>query len=158
MNRLRLVLMIASGLALFACDRGHPADDRKLIGQALNGVLVYPGSAITSMSAGDSVGEVSLSTPIDPDTVADWFRGMLRLNHWDLQADSRQRDGSIAMYAEHAKQPLWITIKAATGGPGTTYTVVGAIVSGTDSGAFPSTDSASQRSGSSKSSNRIHRR
>lgn len=158
MNRLLLALTIAGGLGLSACNREHRADDRKVIGQALRGVLVFPGSAITSLSAGDSAGQVSLSTSIGPDTVADWFRTMLRLNHWDLQVDSRQKDGSISMYAERAKQPLWITITAASGGPGTTYTVIGAIVGGPDSSATLATDSAPHPSGSSKSSNRIHRR
>jgi len=62
--------------------------------------------------------------------VAAWFRQALKLNGWTLQSDLTGRDGTVTLYAEQAKRPLWITLKANVGGPGTTYTVIGGIVGG----------------------------
>jgi hypothetical protein len=79
---------------------------------------------------------------------------MLRLNGWDLQNDAVMNDGSVAILAQQGARPLWITLKANSGGPGTIYTLMGAELpkdSVPDSVAL-------QRSGSSTSSNRIQRR
>ena len=83
-------------------------------------------------------------------TVATWYRELLRLNGWELRADAVLNDGSISIYADSGKRPLWITLRANVGAPGTTYTLIGA-VPGRDT-------STAQRSGSSMSSKRIQRR
>ncbi|HWH02650.1 MAG TPA: hypothetical protein VN674_03095 [Gemmatimonadales bacterium] len=151
------ILFLAFGFA--ACHR--PAEvSRHTIAQSLKGVLVYPRSTVVGMSSGDSAGQLSLSSRADPDSVAQWFRASLTLNHWTLQSDARQPDGSIIMYAERQSQPLWITIRQATGTVGTNYTVTGAIEGSADSAAataVPVPDST-QRSGSNMSSKRIQRR
>ena len=74
----------------------------------------------------------------------------LRLNGWQVRTDQLMADGSIALYADSGRRPLWITLRATVGAPGTTYTLVGAIL-GADT-------TKAQRSGSSMSSNRIQRR
>jgi len=145
-----LVLLAAAG-----CHRPGEAS-RQTVAQSLQGILVYPRSQVVSMSSGDSAGQLVLSSPAAPDTVAKWFRGMLTTNHWALQSDARQPDGSILMYAERGRRPLWISIQETSGAPGTSYTVTGAIVGSVDSTAAPAADSA-QRSGSSMSSKRIQR-
>lgn len=147
------LLLLMTTIALTACERRVPVS-RHTIAQSLKGVLVYPRSSLVDMASGDSAGQLTLSSPDGPDTVATWFRQNLILNHWDLQNDARQPDGSILIYAERSTQPLWISIHAATGGPGTTFTVTGAITGSSDTTRTDST----QRSGSSMSSKRIQRR
>jgi hypothetical protein len=150
----RFFSLLLVSVAVVGCDR--PAQvSRHTIAQSLKGVLVYPRSTLVSMASGDSAGQLSLSSPDVPDTVAAWFRVTLAMNHWTLQSDARQNDGSILIYAERVSQPLWISIQEASGAPGTSYTVTGAIAGSADSAARG--DSA-QRSGSSMSSKRIHRR
>jgi len=152
--RSRFFPTLLAALAVAGCER--PAQvSRHTISQSLKGVLVYPRSTLVSMASGDSAGQLSLASPDLPDSVASWFRVSLDLNHWTLQSDAKQTDGSILMYAERASQPLWINIQAASGGPGTSYTVTGAIAGSADT--TVRADSA-QRSGSSMSSKRIHRR
>lgn len=144
--------ILAAALAVAGCER--PAQvSRHTIAQSLKGVLVYPRSALVDMSSGDSAGQLTLSSPDAPDTVAGWFRANLLLNNWTLQSDAKQQDGSIQMYAERAHQPLWINIQRASGAPGSSYTVTGAIT-----GSVDSTADTTQRSGSSMSSKRIQRR
>jgi len=154
MRRLPLPFFVA--FAAQACHR--PADvSRHTIAQSLHGVLVYPRSSLVSMASGDSAGQLMLSSPDLPDVVASWFRVNLAQNHWTLESDSHQPDGSIQMYAERGRQPLWITIQEATGGPGTSYSVTGAIVGSVDTTKQGSPADSAQRSGSSMSSKRIQR-
>jgi len=144
--------VLLAALVVVGCHR--PAEvSRHTIAQSLKGVLVYPRSALAGMASGDSAGQLTLSSPDDPDTVAAWFRVSLSLNHWDLQSDARQPDGSILIYAERRTQPLWINIQRAPGAAGTSYTVTGAITGSADA-----TADSTQRSGSSMSSKRIQRR
>ena len=151
------VLFLAFGLA--ACHR--PAEvSRHTIAQSLRGVLVYPRSTLVDMASGDSAGQLTLASPDAPDSVAAWFRLSLSLNNWSLQGDARQADGSIVMYAERRSQPLWITIRQATGTVGTSYTVTGAITGSADSTSATAVKGpdSTQRSGSTMSSKRIQRR
>jgi hypothetical protein len=60
--------------------------------------------------------------------VADWFRRSLTLNGWTLQSDLTSNDGSVTISATRGKRPLWITLRPNQGAPGTTYTMVGALV------------------------------
>ncbi|HEX4634375.1 MAG TPA: hypothetical protein VH163_11095, partial [Gemmatimonadales bacterium] len=119
-----LVLTLLAAVALAGCNRPGQVS-RHTISQSLKGVIVYPRSTLVDMSSGDSAGQLTLASPDAPDTVASWFRTSLDLNHWTLQNDARQPDGSILIYAERNTQPLWISIQRATGGPGSTFTVTG---------------------------------
>ena len=149
------ILFLALGFA--ACHR--PADvSRQTVARSLKGVLVYPHSTVVDMASGDSAGQLSLASRANPDSVAQWFRASLTLNHWTLQSDARQPDGSIIMYAERKSQPLWITIQQSTGTVGTSYTVTGAIEGSADSTAAVNVPDSTQRSGSNMSSKRIQRR
>jgi len=152
--RLRLFPLMLAALVAAGCKR--PAEvSRHTVAQSLKGVLVYPRSTLVSMASGDSAGQLTLSSPDAPDSVAFWFRGTLALNHWTLQSDARQTDGSILIYAERQSQPLWISIQEMVGGRGTSYTVTGAITGSADTTARRD---STQRSGSSMSSKRIQRR
>lgn len=154
-----IIPMLFLALGLSACHRPSEAS-RHTIAQSLKGVLVYPRSTVINMASGDSAGQLTLSSPDQPDSIAAWFRVTLALNHWNLQSDARQPDGSMIMYAERQSQPLWITIQRATGTGGTSYTVTGAIAGSADSTATTGAKApdSSQRSGSNMSSKRIQRR
>jgi hypothetical protein len=126
MRRLLLVALLA-----LACDRPHEEDARRLAARALRGALTYPQSAIVTIAAGTDAAELRLTTAAPPEQVAAWYREALRLNGWQLRQDALDREGARAMYAEKDGRPLWISLRANTGGPGTTYTLVGAIIDST---------------------------
>jgi hypothetical protein len=129
-----VALLLVLTLVVAACDRDSDAQKtREFTGRMLKGVLAYPQSSVVSISAGEEAAEIVLSTPIPVSDVAAWYRQALALNGWELRSDIVQRDGSEAIYAQKGAQPLWITLRANVGGPGTTYTLVGA-VSEPDSG------------------------
>jgi len=156
MRRPVFPLLLAAGLVA-GCDRTAPVS-RHTIAQSLRGVLVYPRSSVVDLSSGDSAGQMTLASPDAPDTIATWFRINLAQNRWTLESDARQPDGTILIFAKRGEQPLWISIQRSSGGPGSNFTVTGAIAGSSDSTRVtPATDST-QRSGSSMSSKRIHRR
>jgi len=134
-----------------ACERpGEGTSERELAAKVLTGVLAYPHSTLTGVSAGQDAAQATFTTPASLPRVAAWYRETLKLNGWQVRTDQAMADGSIAIYADSGRRPLWITLRANVGAPGTTYTLVGAIL-GADT-------TKVQRSGSSMSSNRIQRR
>lgn len=147
-----LPLLLAFLVLAAGCDRGEreASRARAVIGRAMPEALSYPGSALVSYSAGEDAAQIELTTPAPLDTVASWYRQTLPLNGWEVQSDASDRSGALTIYAEKTKRPLWITLRASVGRPGTTYTLMGAVIE-PDS-------TKTQRSGSSISSNRIQRR
>ena len=128
--RLPIPLTLALVLGLAACDRPADRTTRTTVYRALHGVLVYPQSVMVTMDAGDSAGQLTLTTVDSLPRVTGWFRETFRLNSWTMQSDVTDRDGTITLYAEKNRRPVWVRIHANVGGPGTTYTVIGGIVSG----------------------------
>jgi len=134
-----------------ACERpGEGTSERELAAKVLTGVLAYPHSTLTGVSAGQDAAQATFTTPAPLPRVAAWYRETLKLNGWQVRTDQAMADGSIAIYADSGRRPLWITLRANVVAAGTTYTLVGAIL-GADT-------TKAQRSGSSMSSNRIQRR
>jgi len=113
-----------------ACNRPQPPDTRAMVRKSLHGVLVYPRSTLIDVASGSDAAQVTLTTLDSVVLVASWFRSELNLNGWALQSDVTNGDGSIAIVAQKGSRPLWITLRPNVGGPGSTYTVIGAVVSG----------------------------
>ncbi|HSD30769.1 MAG TPA: hypothetical protein VLB49_02580 [Gemmatimonadales bacterium] len=133
-----------------ACERRQEADPRAMVQKAMRGVLVYPLSSEVSIAAGADAAQVTLASSDSIGKVARWFRQALQANGWTLVSDVTNADGSIAMSATQGNRPLWITLHSNVGAPGTTYTVIGAVVpqdstAARDSGGVPPRDSAPQR-------------
>jgi hypothetical protein len=99
-----------------------------MVRRALHGVLVYPQSKQIGMAAGEEAAQVTLTTPDSIGRVTSWFRQALALNRWTLQSDVTGNDGSVSITALQGKRPLWITLRPNAGAPGTTYTIIGAVV------------------------------
>ncbi|HMG18379.1 MAG TPA: hypothetical protein VK573_06625 [Gemmatimonadales bacterium] len=113
---------------LVACERpGNPEQTRQLAGKALSGTLTYPGSTMVSVSAGEEAAELVMASPDSVQDVAQWFLRALPLNRWDVKRTINDRGGTVTIYAEQGKRPLWLTLRPNVGGPGTTYTMIGVI-------------------------------
>lgn len=121
-----------------------------MVQKAMEGVLVYPLSTEVGIAAGADAAQVTLTTADSTGKVARWFRQALLANGWTLVSDATNPDGSISMSATQGKRPLWITLHPNVGAPGTTYTVIGAVVAQdsaatSDSERKPARDSAPAR-------------
>jgi hypothetical protein len=131
MTRCFLALALAA-LAVGACERPSErnASDRERAGRIMLGALAYPRSLLLTYATGEQAAEVVLTTAASLDEVVGWYRTAFQLNAWDLKTESRERDGTVTLYAEQRSRPLWVRLRANTGGPGTTYSVIGAEVQG----------------------------
>ena len=125
----RAARFIVIVMLLAACERpGDNAEEtRHRAGQALSGTLAYPRSSMVSVSAGEEAAQLVMSSPDSVTTVATWFLKALPLNHWDVKRTVSDRSGTVTIYAEQNKRPLWLTLRPNVGGPGTTYTMIGVI-------------------------------
>ena len=127
----RSMLFIVVAVLAAGCNRERNTDDaRALAARALRGALAYPQSTLVNLSAGSDAAELTFTSPATAADVAQWYRRALGLNGWELKSDQTGRDGAIAMYAEHGRRPLWLTVRPTVGGPGSTYTLMGAVVAG----------------------------
>ena len=125
-------------LALAACDRPKEPDARQVASRALQGALSYPGSTIVKIAAGTDAAEVTLTTRDSVQRVALWFRQALTLNGWQLRNEGRVSGGGLTIYAEKPDgRPLWLTLRPNVGAPGTTYTLIGAIIEPDSAAAAP---------------------
>ncbi len=124
----RASLLVLALLVAVACQRsGDPERARVLTGKALAGTLAYPRSSMVSLSAGDEAAQLVMSSPDSVRIVAKWFVDALALNHWDVKRTISDRSGTVTIYAEQGKRPLWLTLRPNVGGPGTSYTMIGVI-------------------------------
>jgi hypothetical protein len=126
MTRAAVLVLICA--ALLACERrGSPEQTRRLAGQALQGTLAYPRSTMVSVSAGEEAAQLVMSSPDSVQVVAGWFVRALGMNNWDVKRNIADANGTVTIYAEQNKRPLWLTLRPNVGGPGTTYTMIGVI-------------------------------
>jgi len=123
---LHLVTSVALIAGLGACDRPN-YDPRPVLAEAMKGLLAYPHSTLVNMTAGADAGQADLTSVDSVEQVARWFRDFLRQNNWEVQNDQRAPDGSISLYAQQGKRPIWISMHPNVGGPGTSYTVISGI-------------------------------
>jgi hypothetical protein len=113
---------------LTACERpGSVQETRQRTSQALSGALAYPRSSPVTASAGEEAAQLVMTSPDSVTVVARWFLEALPLNHWDVKRTVSDRSGTVTIYAEQGKRPLWLTLRPSAGGPGTTYTMIGVI-------------------------------
>jgi len=131
MTRRFLTLALAA-LATGACERPSERDtgDRARAARMMVGALGYPGSLILTVAAGEQAAEVVLTTPASLGQVAAWYKATFQLNAWDLKTESQDRDGTVTLYAVRRTRPLWVRLRANTGGPGTTYSIIGVEMKG----------------------------
>lgn len=124
-------LLLVVPLLVAGCERRpDPRQDRAFAARALRGVLAYPQSSVVNVSAGEEAAEVVFSTHAPMPQVAQWYRTNLPANGWEVRTDRVDRGGAVTIYAEKDKRPLWLTLRWNVGGPGTTYTMVGAVLEG----------------------------
>jgi hypothetical protein len=112
-------------LLLAACS--EPRKEAS-IGETMPTVLFPPNGSLLSKQGGEDALLLRFRSSLDPDRVASYYRDVLSRPPWRLVSDTRDRDGVINLYAEQDGPPLWVTIRKATGAPGTLVDLAGAKV------------------------------
>jgi hypothetical protein len=126
--RRSIPFVLALALIAAGCDRDRDTgQERALAARALKGALAYPGSSIVSVSAGSDAAQIDFSSGAAVQDVAAWYRQALQLNGWEIHSDATDKSGAVSIYAAKGDRPMWITLRPNVGGPGSTYTLIGAI-------------------------------
>lgn len=114
-------------IALVACggERAKPPQSPKL-GEVLPIILMPPDGELMARSGGADAIILQFRTPHSPDSIAAYYRKVLKRDPWRLVSDANTRDGGIALYAQQNGPPLWVTIKKIEGAAGTEVDLVGA--------------------------------
>ena len=135
----RSVHLLLALVLVAACDRpgDTAARDRALAGRALKGALAYPKSSLVSLSAGDEAAQLVFTSMASVADVAQWYRIALQANGWEIQSDKAGQGGELTIYATQGERPIWITLRPNTGAPGTTYTLMGAVIDDSTKAAPP---------------------
>ena len=129
----RSVFPVLLALVATACDRQRAPDPRPMVQKTLRDMLVYPYSTQVSMTAGVDAAQITLTSVDSAAKIAKWFRQALVLNGWALQSDVTGQDGEVSILATKGDRPVWITLRPNVGGPGTTYSMIGALPTAADS-------------------------
>jgi hypothetical protein len=90
--------------------------------------------------------QITLRTPASDTVVTKFYRNLLSQGDWRLVSDVKNRDGVIALYAEHKGPPLWVRIWPISDGSGTMVQLTGAALE-KDSAAPHPVDTAATHSG-----------
>lgn len=125
----RAAVLLAFVVVLTGCERPDESlRARQLASRALRNVLAYPQSSLVSVAAGENAAEIVLTSPASVSQIVAWYRETLTLNGWEVKSERARRD-TVTLFAERQGEPVWITLRPNTGGPGTTYRLIGAILS-----------------------------
>ncbi|HXH28765.1 MAG TPA: hypothetical protein VNL37_06950 [Candidatus Polarisedimenticolia bacterium] len=110
-------------LVLAACS--EPRKEAS-VAETIPNILIPPNGSLMSKEGGEDALKLKFHSPLAPDQVATYYRNLLARPPWRLVSDTKDRDGTINLYAEQKGPPLWVTIRKAAGGPGTLVDLAGA--------------------------------
>lgn len=129
------------GLLLLALACSEPKKMPE-IGETIPNLPLPPSAEVLSREGGDDALKLQFRSSSAPDEVASYYRAILSKAPWNLVSDNTQPDGTIALYAEQAGPPLWVTIRKADGASGTIVDLAGAKVKPARPAPAPSTPQA----------------
>jgi hypothetical protein len=82
---------------------------------------------LVSRSGSEDALQLTLRSPADEARVIDYYRDALSKGNWRLVGDSKNRDGSTVLYAEHDGPPLWVRIWKESDSAATMVQLTGAV-------------------------------
>ena len=123
-------LICATGFLLAACgsEAGKGQPRLPTLGKAFTNLPLPPNPVLVSRAGSEDALQLTLQSPADEDQVLRYYRGVLSSDKWRLISDTRNRDGSTVLYAEHDGRPMWVRIWK-SGDRGTMVELSGAVVS-----------------------------
>jgi hypothetical protein len=121
-------LLSAACVIFLACGsepRGPKPPD---FAAAFSHLPLPPRPELVSQAAGADALQLTVHSPSDMADVTDYYRNLLSSEDWRLISDTKNRDGSIVLYAEHEGPPLWVRIWKPSDRSGTLVQLSGAVV------------------------------
>ena len=121
------------------------------LSEAIPNLPLPPLATVVSRAGSEDALQITFKTPLPPDSIVAYYRGVLSSGGWSLVGDTRTADGSIALYAEQDGPPLWVTIRKDSASSGTVLSIGGAVVRARADSASPQTDTVPRRADSANS-------
>jgi hypothetical protein len=121
-----------AGLLLLACGseaRPPATPETPNFLAAFSNLPFPPAPQLVSRSGSTDALQLTLRSPADVSSVTDYYRSALSKGNWRLVSDSKNRDGSIVLYAEQKGPPLWVRIWKPAEGGGSMVQLTGAVPS-----------------------------
>jgi hypothetical protein len=87
-----------------------------------------PDAKLISRAGSADALQITFKSSRDTAQVAAYYRSMLTAGNWRLISDTKNRDGTLVLYAEQKGPPLWVRIRKAPDGPGTMVELTGAMM------------------------------
>ena len=110
-------------LALAACAEPKKQAD---ISETIPNLPLPPAAELLTREGGEDALKLHFRSSVQPEAVADYYRGVLSRAPWRLVSDVTSADGSISLYAEQAGPSLWVTVRKADGAAGSFVDIAGA--------------------------------
>jgi len=116
-----------AGALLAGCKSETRQPQPPELGEAFSTLPLPPNPELVSRSGGAGALQLTFRTPTDPEQVANYYRNVLSRGNWRLVSDVKNRDGSIALYAEQKGPPLWVRVWKTSDRPGSMVQLTGAV-------------------------------
>lgn len=123
----RFVSLMLAGALLVGCQSEPRQPKPPAYNQAFSTLPLPPNPEFVSRSGGMGALQLTFRTPAEPEKVANYYRDILSKGNWRLVSDVKNRDGSIALYAEQKGPPLWVRVWKASDRPGSMVQLTGAV-------------------------------
>lgn len=122
---MRIPLSVALLVLAVGCS-----EPRKManIGETIPNLPLPPSAAVLSREGSEDALKIQFHSSDSPEDVANYYRNTLSQAPWTLVSDTKQADGTVALYAEQNGPPLWVTIRKADGASGSIVDLAGAKV------------------------------
>jgi hypothetical protein len=137
MRILRGITVLAAFIALVSSCKDKPPELPQ-VSETMPDIPLPPRSSVVSRAGSEDALQITFQSSLPPDSLVAHYRRVLTSGEWTLVGDTRTADGAVALYAERAGPPLWVTIRKDSTSSGTLLTLGGAVVpSHPDSAATP---------------------
>ena len=117
---------LLAGFAL-ACGSESRAPKQPQLGDAFPNLPLPPQPELISQTGSADALQLTLRSPGDMDHILAYYRSILSAGDWRLVSDIKNRDGSVALYAEQNGPPMWVRIWKPSGQSGTMIQLTGAV-------------------------------
>jgi hypothetical protein len=138
-------------LVLAACGSESARPKTPSVGAAFSNLPLPPEPELISQAGSPDALQLTLHSSASFPYVTDYYRNLLSKGSWRLVSDTKNADGSVALYAEQDGPPMWVRIWKPGDRPGTMVQLSGAVIAKDTVKSRRKSDSSSKRAGSKRS-------
>jgi hypothetical protein len=124
-----MVLVTAACVLLLACGSEPRNPKPPDLGAAFSNLPLPREPELVSQTGSADALQLTVHSSADMAEVTEYYRNVLSSGDWRLVSDSKNADGSVALYAEQNGPPMWVRIWKPNNRSGTMVQLTGAVIS-----------------------------